>query len=64
MLIAPDHPTPISTMTHCADPVPFMLYRSGKNLGNGAQSYTEEQAENTGLYIEKGHTLVSKLLSL
>ncbi|MBQ3116028.1 MAG: cofactor-independent phosphoglycerate mutase [Clostridia bacterium] len=64
LLIAPDHPTPISTMTHCSDPIPFMLYRSGKDIGNGAKSYDEDQAKSTGLYIEKGHTLVGKLLSL
>ncbi len=63
ILIAPDHPTPISTMTHCADTIPYMIYRSQVKKGNGAKSYDEEQAEKTGLYIENGYTLVQKLLS-
>ena len=63
VLIAPDHPTPISTMTHCADPVPYMIYKSQVKVGNGANSYNEEQAEKTGVYIENGYTLVQKLLT-
>ncbi|MBE7061479.1 MAG: cofactor-independent phosphoglycerate mutase [Clostridiales bacterium] len=63
ILIAPDHPTPISTMTHCADPVPYMIYRSDRDCGNGAKFYDEEQAEKTGVYLEKGYTLVKKLLN-
>ena len=30
ILIMPDHPTPLSTMTHASDPVPNLLYRSNK----------------------------------
>ena len=41
ILIAPDHPTPISTMTHSADPVPYLIYRSNKNISNGASCYDE-----------------------
>lgn len=62
MLICPDHPTPLSTMTHCADPVPYLLYRSGKNLFNGAKSYTENEAKNTGAYLENGYDMMKKLL--
>lgn len=62
MLICPDHPTPLSTMTHCADPVPYLLYRSGKNLYNGAKSYTENEGKNTGAYLENGYDMMKKLL--
>lgn len=63
VLICPDHPTPISTMTHCADPIPYLIYRSGKDIGNGAKSYDEEQAENTGAFVEHGFMLMQKLIN-
>ncbi len=62
MLIAPDHPTPISIMTHCSDPVPYMIYRSNKSICGGASSYDEEQAENTGVFIDRGIDLMQKLI--
>lgn len=63
VLVCPDHPTPIAIMTHCADPIPYLIYKSGKNLGNGAKSYDEEQAENTGTVISCGVDLMKKFLS-
>ena len=63
MLIAPDHPTPLSIMTHCADPVPYIIYRSDKEIQSGALCYDEEQAEKTGVFIENGYELMQKLLS-
>ena len=63
ILIAPDHPTPISIKTHCSDPVPYLIYRKGKNLGNGATAYDEENAENTGVFVENGVTLMQKFLN-
>ncbi len=63
ILIAPDHPTPISIKTHCSDPVPYLIYRKGKNLGNGANAYDEENAENTGLFVENGVELMKKFLN-
>ena len=62
VLICPDHPTPISIMTHCSDPVPYLIYRHGKNLSNGAIAYDEEQAEKTGVFIERGYELMQKLI--
>lgn len=62
LLIMPDHPTPISTMTHCADPVPFMIYRSNANINNGAEAYTESEAEKTGLKINSGVELMQRFL--
>ena len=32
MLVLPDHPTPICVRTHTADPVPYLLYDSTKNV--------------------------------
>ncbi len=63
VLIAPDHPTPISIMTHCADPVPYLLYNSKKDFLSTVKSYDEEQAENTGNTVKVGYELMKKLLS-
>lgn len=61
MLIMPDHPTPISLKTHVSDPVPYVIYDSTKELDTGL-SYTEENGKKTGLYIEKGYTLMNHFL--
>lgn len=63
MLIAPDHPTPISIMTHCADPVPYLIYRSNKPFDGCSKCYDEEQAENSGIFVEKGTDLIKKLIN-
>ena len=62
VLICPDHPTPVSIMTHCSDPVPYLIYKHGKNLSNGATSYDEAQAEHTGANIQSGVELMQKFL--
>ncbi len=62
MLILPDHPTPLSIMTHCSDPVPYLLYNS-KKQASGVQSYDEEQANATGIFVEKGYKLIEKLFN-
>ncbi len=63
ILIAPDHPTPISTMTHCEEPVPYILYKSNKDLSNGANSYDEAEAKRLGAFEEKGYELINKLFN-
>ncbi len=62
ILIAPDHPTPISTLTHSAQPVPYLLYRSNKNLFNGATAYDEENAKRCGVYEPNGYKMMEKLI--
>ncbi|MBW4054729.1 MAG: cofactor-independent phosphoglycerate mutase [Proteobacteria bacterium] len=62
ILCMPDHPTPVKLMTHTSDSVPFVIYRSGTDNGNGAVSYDETQAKATGLLVD-GHTLLPRLLS-
>ncbi len=61
ILVAPDHPTPISIRTHCAKPVPYILYKSNCDLSNGADSYDENQALSTGKYQPDGYKLIEKL---
>lgn len=64
MLICPDHPTPCTIKTHVSDPVPYMLYTNVKDLGNGAKRYTEDEGKNTGVFIEKGYTLLDRMLQI
>lgn len=61
MLIMPDHPTPISLKTHVSDPVPYIIYDSTNELDTKL-SYTEENGKSTGIYIEKGYTLMERFL--
>lgn len=61
VLITPDHPTPIALKTHVRDAVPYVLYDS-RNDTKLNLDYTEENAKNTGLYIEPGHKLIERLL--
>ncbi len=63
ILVCPDHPTPIATKTHCANPVPYLIYKSNKNFdGKIAKKYDEENAESTKNYIENGVLLMQKFL--
>ena len=64
VMLLPDHPTPIEIRTHSSDPVPFVLYDSRRECIPRALSYCEAEAEKTGLFIEKGHTLMKKFISL
>lgn len=62
IMVLPDHPTPIVTMTHAGDAVPFMIYRKSKAQNNGIESFTELSAKNTGCYIDIGYTLMDKFI--
>lgn len=61
ILIMPDHPTPLETMTHSAEPVPFLIYDSRK-AESGIKSFTEKNAAETGLFIENGPDIMNRLL--
>ena len=62
ILLMPDHPTPLNIMTHTSDPVPYILYKSGDEVSSGVESYTEANAEKTGIVTERGYMLINKLL--
>lgn len=64
MLICPDHPTPIAVRTHVSDPVPYLLFASGKKQYGGAKAYDEAEAKNTGVFVERGCDLINKLFRL
>ena len=61
LLIMPDHPTPIAIKTHSSTPVPYLIYRSNSEV-NGVNSYDEETAKTTNIFIENGHELILKFL--
>lgn len=61
MLVCPDHPTPLQVKTHTSDPVPYIIYRSNKKF-KGIESYTEENAKSTGVFLSHGYDLMSKML--
>lgn len=49
MLITPDHPTPLALRTHVADPVPFIMYDSEKEVF-GCETYNEGIVRTTRVY--------------
>jgi 2,3-bisphosphoglycerate-independent phosphoglycerate mutase len=61
VLVMPDHPTPIETRTHSADPVPFMLWGKGVKA-NGTGRFTEAGAKKTGVFIEPGYKIMGRLV--
>jgi 2,3-bisphosphoglycerate-independent phosphoglycerate mutase len=63
VLVMPDHPTPIKTQTHSPEPVPFLLWGGGFTA-NGARRFTESEAKSTGLFIEQGYNIMSRLIGV
>lgn len=61
LLLMPDHPTPIACRTHTSNPVPYLLYDTRKDMGFSGL-YNEEDARKSGVVVEQGYTLMSKLL--
>jgi len=62
MLVLPDHPTPLRIRTHSADPVPYVLYDSTRQMRKIAR-YSEKEAAATGIFEPQGCKLMEKLLS-
>ena len=63
MLILPDHPTPVRVRTHTSDSVPYMLYDSDQELDK-TWNYNEKEAEMSGNFFAKGHTLIDYLFEV
>jgi 2,3-bisphosphoglycerate-independent phosphoglycerate mutase len=61
VLILPDHPTPIKIRTHCADPVPFLLWGPGF-VSSKAKRFTETEAKGAGFFIDAGYTIMERLI--
>ena len=63
VLVMPDHPTPLEARTHTPEPVPFVLWGQGFS-DNGAGRLTEPEAEKTGLFIDPGYNIMSRLIEI
>lgn len=61
MLVLPDHPTPVRVRTHVSDPIPYLLYDSTRDLGGKVARYDEKTGQESGIMVEKGHTLIKHL---
>jgi len=61
VLVMPDHPTPIELKTHCAEPVPFLIWGGGIKP-NGAARFTEAEAGRTGVLVDPGFKLMDIFL--
>ena len=62
VLLLPDHPTPVAIKTHIGDPMPFAIYDSARELLPHAAAYSEKDAAETGLFIEKGCELMGSFI--
>ena len=60
ILVCPDHPTLISTLTHDASPVPFAACGVGIP-GGGSASFSEAEAREGRLHLEQGWRLMYHL---
>ena len=64
IMVLPDHPTPLALMTHISDPVPFVIYRSGKQGEHPAERYTEDEGRATGVFYSDGPSLLKHFLNI
>ena len=63
LMLLPDHPTPLTLKTHVADPVPFVIYQSGKDKGERPTAvFDENAATTTGMNIEEGYRLMDHFI--
>ena len=63
VMVLPDHPTPIVTMTHAGDAVPYLIYQKSKAADNGIVSFTENTAKAAGNYVEVGYSLMDSFIN-
>ncbi len=61
ILLLPDHPTPVATQAHTANPVPFVLYDSRHDKGNKIP-FDERADEDAKLRVDEGYRLMDMLL--
>ncbi len=62
IMVLPDHPTPIKTLTHASDPVPYVIYHKGGEKESGVENVNEKTAAATGNYTDVGYTLIKRFL--
>lgn len=62
MLILPDHPTPLAIRTHTADPVPYLIYDSTRQLRK-QDRLTEENARQADNFQPDGYKLLEEFIA-
>ncbi|MBQ7525077.1 MAG: phosphoglycerate mutase, partial [Abditibacteriota bacterium] len=62
ILLMPDHPTPIATGNHTANPVPFILFDSRRDMGT-TLPYDERALPDCKLVVTHTPSLMRMLLS-
>lgn len=62
ILILPDHATPLDLKTHVSDPVPFVLYEKHNEKDSGVESVNEETAKISGIFVNQGPEIMSRLI--
>lgn len=62
VLVTPDHPTPLALKTHTNDAVPFLIYDSTSVKDGVKKGFCEKTAKETGVYIEKGFTMMRRFI--
>jgi len=63
VLVAPDHYTPIERRSHVGEAVPFLLWPGPQGHASDVAGFTEAEAAKTGLFVERGHELLSRLFA-
>lgn len=61
LFVAPDHYTPVAKKGHSPESVPFIFAGTDVTIKSG-MPYTEKAAAGTGIHLEEGHRLMSKLI--
>lgn len=61
VMVLPDHPTPLATMTHSAEPVPYLIYDS-RFPEEGVDCFTETTARAKGNYFADASGLMKILI--
>ena len=62
ILLAPDHPTPVSSGKHSATPVPYVVWGPGFEA-NGAKAFNEKEAERVDDQAIVGASLMDVLMA-
>lgn len=62
ILVMPDHPTPIDCRTHCAEPVPFVIYDSTNERSGPSVPFDERALEESKLVVEDGWKVMGLLV--
>ncbi|MDD5504849.1 MAG: cofactor-independent phosphoglycerate mutase [Candidatus Omnitrophica bacterium] len=62
IIVLPDHATPLSVRTHTREPIPFAICGSGVERG-GIETYNEQSARASRLFIKDGFRIMELLLN-